>query len=180
MKTPNPTPVPEKEKYIYICWKCGTPFSVDNLLDTDKPICDKCFAILKKIDNPLDYQNFITTPVPAKWEKELDTKLVNKAYKVGFNEGYLKALGDVEREIIGEDREYPKVDKGYWLWCNHCQEWVQEAIWHEYPEFHDKCGRKVERKIRIDFQTWDEETTVYNQRGKDILSKLEELRKVNE
>ena len=47
------------EKHTYKCFKCGTNFTLDRELDTDKPTCDKCFKELLKVKTAKDYYKFL-------------------------------------------------------------------------------------------------------------------------
>jgi len=45
----------------YKCFRCGGEFSLKDRedLETDKPICDKCFKQLLKVKTATEYRDFI-------------------------------------------------------------------------------------------------------------------------
>lgn len=54
--------------YKYICYRCGIKFAVDNQLDTDRPVCDGCFDVIKGSSTYQEYTKN-TKPIPkSKWD----------------------------------------------------------------------------------------------------------------
>lgn len=49
----------KEKKFIYHCFRCDDRFELDRELDTDKPTCDKCFAMLKENTTLNGYLNFL-------------------------------------------------------------------------------------------------------------------------
>ena len=63
----------------YKCFRCGGEFSLKDRedLETDKPICDKCFKQLLKVKTATEYRDFINGKQLDK-ERRYEKTLFNK------------------------------------------------------------------------------------------------------